>query len=123
MMPTEKEAIVQPKAGALLCGWMTSAMADMAMETLLKAPLITCTRNDPELARAEAKHSRASVTFLVPGVPHTVSATYSQTLLHMGGCCDAANILGQILRLQGQSQSCPHDSLMPEMDHTPDMSP
>ena len=43
MMPTEKEAIVQPKAGALLCGWMTSAMADMAMETLLKAPLITCT--------------------------------------------------------------------------------
>ena len=42
MMPTEKEAMVQPKAGARLWGWMTSAMADMAMETLLNAPLITC---------------------------------------------------------------------------------
>ena len=92
MMPTEKEAIVQPKAGALLCGWMTSAMADMAMETLLKAPLITCTRNDPELGPELRRNIRASVTFLVPGVPHTVSATSSQTFLHMGGCCDAANI-------------------------------
>ena len=42
MMPTEKEAMVQPKAGARLWGWMTSAMADMAMDTLLNAPLITC---------------------------------------------------------------------------------
>ena len=52
-MPTEKEDMVTPKAGALLWDWITSAMDDMAIDTELNAVFRIC-RHQPGLETAQA---------------------------------------------------------------------
>ena len=41
-MPTEKDDIVTPKAGALFREWMTSAIDDIAIDTELNAEFRIC---------------------------------------------------------------------------------